>query len=58
MYETQKYSKKGLPWPFSAGDVGLIPGRGTKIPQDTGKLSSGCHKKKAYHDNEDPTQSK
>ena len=25
--------------PSSAGDVGLIPGRGTKIPQDMGQRS-------------------
>ena len=36
----------GLPWwprvespPFNAGDVGLIPGRGTKIPCALGQLS-------------------
>jgi len=46
MYETQKYSKKGLPWRFSAGDMGLIPGGGTKIPQDTGKLSPCATKRK------------
>ena len=38
MYETQKYSKKGLPWPFSAGYMGLIPGGGTKIPHAAGQL--------------------
>ena len=41
-----KTSSEGLPWwssgkelPSNAGDAGLIPGQGTKIPHTTGQLS-------------------
>ena len=46
----------GLPWwyrvespPSNAGDVGLIPGRGTKIPCALGQLSLSAATREAQH---------
>ena len=48
----------GLPWwsmvknpPSNAGDVGLIPGQGTKIPHDAGQPSL-CALEPAHHNGE------
>ena len=40
LFFSKKKKKKNLP--CSAGDVGSIPGQGTKIPRATGQLGL-CH---------------
>ena len=42
----------------NAGDKGLIPGQGTKIPHDSGQLSLHATTRELAHLNEDPAQPK
>ena len=46
------------PPPSNAGDVGLIPGQGTKILHVLGQLHLHATARKSPHRNEDPEQSK
>ena len=43
--------------PSNAGDVGLIPGQGTKIPHAVGQLDPGTATRETHgHCNEDPAK--
>ena len=45
--------------PSNAGDVGLIPGQGTKIPHAVGQLDPGTATRETHgHCNEDPAKKK
>ena len=40
--------------PFNAGDTGLIPGQGTKIPHAAGQLSPHTSTRESMGHNEEP----
>ena len=42
--------------PFNAGDVGSVPGQGTKIPHAAGQLSLHVTTREPIGHNEDPVQ--